>query len=146
MKVLRGQLWSRVQICCILPLKPLIYAASGTLALIYHWVSRGSKDCKALRNSSPKRRGRACHYCVHCFKKAALLSHRVSKAINVETMDSCMTTIFILTLIASIVGSESDHRLKKFNRALYAKLDVHLFSGFSGALVFLMILPKVPNY
>ena len=61
-------------------------------------------------------------------------------------MDSQITTIFLVAFIASVAGSESSHKLKKLNRSLYAKLVVHFCSGFSAALLSLIILSKVSSH
>ena len=66
--------------------------------------------------------------------------------LNVLVMDSQITIIFIVALIAGIAGSESGHRLKKVERSSYARLAVHFCSGFGGALLAFVISSKVPSF
>lgn len=57
-----------------------------------------------------------------------------------------MILIFISALLAGIVGSEVGHKFKPLKRTTYAKIAVHLCSGFSGALLALVIKPEANNY
>jgi len=61
-------------------------------------------------------------------------------------MDSQIIILFVSALIAGIAGSEAGHKFKHLNRTINGRLAVHFCSGFSGALLALIILSSVEHY
>ncbi len=61
-------------------------------------------------------------------------------------MDSRIAVLFFVAFVASIAGGEVGYRRKALKRCINSRLAVHFCSGFSAALLVLIVLSRVASY